>query len=88
MILDSLDPPTGRLRVTSGDGPGRDEQPDVPFTGWLGLLRAGYGATRFTCSDDGIRWMADVPCCPGTARSRRYRRGKATTAAVSAGRSS
>jgi hypothetical protein len=45
VMLDSLDPPAGRLRVTSGDGPVRDEQQGVPFTGWLGLLRALYLVT-------------------------------------------
>ena len=45
MILDSTDPPAGRLRVTPGAGPAEDEQPDVPFTGWLGLLRALYLVT-------------------------------------------
>ena len=42
MILDSIDPSAGRLRVTCGAGPARDEQRDVCFTGWLGLLRALY----------------------------------------------
>ena len=45
VILDSADPPTGRLLVIPGAGPARDEQPDVPFTGWLGLLRALYLVT-------------------------------------------
>jgi len=45
VILDSIDPPAGRLRVTSGAGPARDEQRDVCFTGWLGLLRALYLVT-------------------------------------------
>ena len=45
MILDSLDPPVGRLRMTSGGGPVLDEQQSVPFTGWLGLLRALYLVT-------------------------------------------
>ena len=45
MILDSTDPPAGRLQVTPGAGPVRNEQPDVPFTGWLGLLRALYLVT-------------------------------------------
>ena len=40
--LDSLDPPVGRLRVTSGPGsaPGHLGNEDFCFTGWLGLLRA------------------------------------------------
>jgi len=45
VILDSTDPPAGRLRVTPGVGPAPDGQPDVPFTGWLGLLRALYLVT-------------------------------------------
>jgi hypothetical protein len=45
VILDSVDPPTGRLRVTSGAGHAPDEQRDVFFTGWLGLLRALYLVT-------------------------------------------
>jgi hypothetical protein len=45
VILDSTDPPTGRLRVTSGPRAGRNGQADVPFTGWLGLLRALYLVT-------------------------------------------
>jgi hypothetical protein len=45
VILDSIDPPAGRLRVTSGVRPGRDGQQDVCFTGWLGSLRALYLVT-------------------------------------------
>ncbi len=45
VILDSVDPPTGRLRVTSGAVPAGDGQRDVSFTGWLGLLRALYLVT-------------------------------------------
>jgi hypothetical protein len=45
MILDSIDPPAGRLRVTSGAGPAPNGQRDVSFTGWLGLLRALYLVT-------------------------------------------
>ena len=45
VILDSTDPPVGRLRVTPGAGPAPDGQPDVPFIGWLGLLRALYLVT-------------------------------------------
>jgi hypothetical protein len=45
--LDSLDPPAGRLRVTSGPGsaPGHLGNEDFRFTGWLGLLRALYEVT-------------------------------------------
>jgi hypothetical protein len=35
--LDQSQPPVGRLTVTSA--PGRP-QSSIPFTGWLGLLRA------------------------------------------------
>ena len=45
VILDSLDPPAGRSRVTSGAGPAWDERQVVCFTGWLGLLRALYLVT-------------------------------------------
>jgi hypothetical protein len=44
VILDSIDPPTGRLRVTFA-GHAWGEQREVSFTGWLGLLRALYLAT-------------------------------------------
>ena len=45
VILDSTDPPAGRLRVIPGAGAAPDGQPNVPFTGWLGLLRALYLVT-------------------------------------------
>ena len=45
VVLDGIDPPMGRLQVTSGAGPARDEEPEVPFSGWLGLLRALYLVT-------------------------------------------
>ena len=45
VVLDRLDPPEGRLQVTSGAGREQDEMGEVPFTGWLGLLRALYLAT-------------------------------------------
>jgi hypothetical protein len=45
VILDRIDPPAGRLRVMSSAGPARDEDPEIPFTGWLGLLRALYLVT-------------------------------------------
>jgi hypothetical protein len=47
LILDRIDPPTGRLQVTSSAGPARDEdeEADIAFTGWLGLLRALYLVT-------------------------------------------
>jgi hypothetical protein len=47
VVLDTIDPPVGRLQVTSsawqtGDDRGQavDEMPEVSFTGWLDLLRA------------------------------------------------
>ena len=45
--LDAIAPPAGRLRVTSGPGsaPGRGKDKELPFTGWLGLLRALYEVT-------------------------------------------
>jgi hypothetical protein len=45
LILDRIDPPTGRLQITSRAGPARDEGAEIPFTGWLGLLRALYLVT-------------------------------------------
>jgi hypothetical protein len=45
VILDRVDPPAGRLQVTSSAGPALDEEPAIPFTGWLGLLRALYLVT-------------------------------------------
>ena len=45
MVLDGIDPPMGRLQVTSGAGHARDEELEVSFTGWLGLLRALYLVT-------------------------------------------
>jgi hypothetical protein len=38
--LDRTEPPAGRLRQISH--PEEGDQPEVPFTGWLGLLRALY----------------------------------------------
>ena len=50
LSLNSVDPPVGQLRVTPGRGsaPGRAEDKEFPFTGWLGLLRALYEATGST----------------------------------------
>ena len=45
LILDRTDPPVGRLQLTSSAGAARDEEPEYPFTGWLGLLRALYLVT-------------------------------------------
>jgi hypothetical protein len=45
IVLDRLDPPEGRLQVTSGHGRAPEGMRVVPFTGWLGLLRALYLVT-------------------------------------------
>ena len=45
VILDRIDPPMGRLQVTSGAEPAQDAEPEISFTGWLGLLRALYLVT-------------------------------------------
>ena len=47
LSLDSVDPPAGQLRITSGRGSvaGAAEDKEFPFTGWLGLLRALYEVT-------------------------------------------
>jgi hypothetical protein len=45
VVLDRLDPPEGRLQVTSGAGRAPEGMREVPFTGWLGLLRALYLVT-------------------------------------------
>jgi hypothetical protein len=45
VILDRIDPPMGRLQVTSSAGHVQDEAPEFSFTGWLGLLRALYLVT-------------------------------------------
>ena len=45
VILDRIDPPAGRLQITPSAGLGRDVVPAIPFTGWLGLLRALYLVT-------------------------------------------
>jgi hypothetical protein len=42
--LDRVEPPAGRLRQVPGPGPppAPVEGAEIPFTGWLGLLRALY----------------------------------------------
>ena len=44
--LDRVEPPAGHLRLVCSAGPprpgGGQEGEEVPFTGWLGLLRALY----------------------------------------------
>jgi hypothetical protein len=44
--LDRAEPPAGRLRVVPSPAPAPRpaEGGEVPFTGWLGLLRALYEA--------------------------------------------
>ena len=48
MSLDATDPPVGRVRVIRcpaaglGSPPGREEDEELRFTGWLGLLRVLY----------------------------------------------
>jgi hypothetical protein len=38
--LDQSEPPVGRLTLTSEPGTGEPIRRSIPFTGWLGLLRA------------------------------------------------
>jgi hypothetical protein len=40
--LDRTEPPAGRLRLVPGPqpAPGPAKGEEIPFTGWLGLLRA------------------------------------------------
>jgi hypothetical protein len=47
IIMDSLDPPAGRLRVLPGRRPlpGSAGSAEIEFAGWLGLLRALYEVT-------------------------------------------
>ena len=47
IVLDQLDPPGGRLRVVPGSGQAHRVVAggEIPFTGWLGLLRALYEVT-------------------------------------------
>jgi hypothetical protein len=47
IVLDSAEPPVGRLRVVpaAGQPPGPRGWPEICFTGWLGLLRALYEVT-------------------------------------------
>jgi hypothetical protein len=45
VILNGIDPPTGHLQKMSSAGLARGEEPGIPFTGWLGLLRALYLVT-------------------------------------------
>jgi hypothetical protein len=45
VILDRIDPPMGRLQVASSVEPAQHAEPEISFTGWLGLLRALYLVT-------------------------------------------
>jgi hypothetical protein len=47
IVLEIVEPPTGRLRVVSDPGPAHQpgSEQEISFTGWLGLLRALYEAT-------------------------------------------
>ncbi len=40
IYLDSVERPAGRLRVLSGLADALNVQDELPFTGWLGMLRA------------------------------------------------
>jgi hypothetical protein len=44
IVLDHVEPPGGRLRVVPGSGQADRLTPagEIPFTGWLGLLKALY----------------------------------------------
>ena len=50
IVLDRVEPPGGRLRVVPDPGhahrPEEEEEEEIRFTGWLGLLRAWYEVTR------------------------------------------
>jgi hypothetical protein len=47
IVLDIVEPPTGRLWVVRDPGQGHcpDSEQAISFTGWLGLLRALYEVT-------------------------------------------
>jgi hypothetical protein len=47
IVMDSLDPPAGRLQVLPGRRalPGSAGSAEIDFAGWLGLLRALYQVT-------------------------------------------
>jgi hypothetical protein len=47
IVLDQVEPPAGRLGVRSGAGPPGHPVTtgEIPFTGWLGLLKALYEVT-------------------------------------------
>jgi hypothetical protein len=46
IVMDSVDPPVGRLRILADARPAhRPQAGEVSFTGWLGLLRVLYQAT-------------------------------------------
>jgi hypothetical protein len=71
LILDRIDPPAGRLWVTASAGLARDGEPEICFTGWLGLLRALYLITAAgqTIGECGQRGSASRSAAmPGTGR--------------------
>ena len=47
IVLDRAEPPRGRLRIVPGGGHDQhsEHEEEIPFTGWLGLLRALYVVT-------------------------------------------
>ena len=63
IVLDQLDPPGGRLRVVPGSGRAHRAVAggEIPFTGWLGLLRALYRGDR----SGGSRRTAQYVARPG-----------------------
>jgi hypothetical protein len=56
--LDRIDPPAGRLRVMPGPGAGAGSPAarELPFTGWLGLLRVLYEVTGSSASGAPDEW--------------------------------
>ena len=45
LVLDGIDPPTGRFRVMDGPDDTSGVSTQISFAGWLGLLRALYSVT-------------------------------------------
>ena len=60
IVLDRVEPPSGRLRVVSDPGhdhcPEEEEEEEIRFTGWLGLLRALYEVTGVPGSGPADGW--------------------------------
>lgn len=64
ITLEQSEPPVGRVTLTSPHAAPGSQEPSVPFTGWLGLLRA---------LSDAIASAADAPSVPGArTTSRRW----------------